>query len=184
MTAGLMGMEDMVPGKAVARGQRPSSGTGLPPPPRPPRARRQAGFGMIEQLVTIGSLISLSLISAPIFSRSMQAFKLAGATREVLGQMQRARMVAVTQDARYSVKLNTDGKLVVSRYNVTTNTWTIDQAVKPMPSDSPNVVVTATAEIIFAPNGSAASAGTVTLTNPDGRQRQIVVSTGGRIRVL
>jgi Tfp pilus assembly protein FimT len=144
--------------------------------------RGPAGYTTIELLVALLIFVILARTSAPIFSRLMQSYNLSGAAMEVFAQMQRARMAAVAKGTRYSVKLNDGGKLIVRRYDVPTATWITDTSVPPLPSSSPNVVVAASAEVVFASNGTATQAGTVTLTNPAGKQRQIVVGLGGSIR--
>lgn len=165
--------------------------------------RKNAGFTLIEMMValTIGGI--MTAVAVPNFASMREGYRLRAATYEVFAALQRARSEAVKKNNNYEFlvtsgttyrvhdDLDSDGAIDGGEPTTTTD----------IAADSPGVTMASNVQrwngaawesgqsITFAPDGTTGGAadvarqGTITLTNVNGQQRQIVVSASGRIRV-
>lgn len=165
--------------------------------------QRNAGFTLIEMMVALAIGGILTAIAVPNFSQMREGYRLRSAAYQVFAVLQRARSEAVkknnnyeflvTSSTTYRVHDDLDSNGAINGGEPTTTT--------DIAADSPGVTMASDVQrwngaawgseqsITFAPDGTTGGAadvarqGTITLTNTNGQQRQIVVSASGRIRI-
>jgi Tfp pilus assembly protein FimT len=141
------------------------------------------GLSILELVVTL----SLAAILAGIGILGHRALRprlnLGMATRQVVMDLQAARMRAVAHNAAQRVLFSNGG----TRYQLQGRHGTRyedEGAPVPLPAGITVLDCTAVASAIsFSPRGSAATFGTVTLQNSNGDTRGIVVDIAGQVRV-
>lgn len=137
----------------------------------------------MEMMVVIAIGGILTALAVPNFTQMRKAYRLRGATHEIFTALQKARMGAVKENNQYRVVINEntysihsdadndgvvdDGETVTSRY------------IRNTASD---VSLSSSATIVFAANGTASTAGTVTLSNGS-QSKTITVSLAGRVKI-
>jgi len=129
-----------------------------------------AGFTLIEVLVTIGVAAILMAIAIPQFNATLPGIRLASAARQVVTDLQLARMTAVSQRTSQVVAFNT----ATATYVFGNNTRNLNQLY-------PGTTITNVTD----PNPTfnavgAATPTTITLTN-NGVNLVVQVNTAGRI---
>ncbi len=145
------------------------------------------GLNMVEIIVGVQLSAILILLATPIFSQIVQLYNLRGAARAVFADLERARMAAVAANHRYRVvvvdphtyQLHDD----VNGNGVQDAGETV--TTRDLQTESPRVQLTAGNAITFAPNGSAPTSGTITVSNETGAARSIdvVIRTSGSVLI-
>lgn len=146
------------------------------------------GFALMELIVVLallGIFVGLVTIGVPdIFA----GYRLRGATQELLIDLQRARMSALTENNRYLVFLDDDTHYTILDDNNNNNAEDVgaEQSVtRNLTTTYHGVRVTADGDATFLPDGGLSSVTpiTFTLTNATGHTHSIVVSPTGRVRI-
>lgn len=149
---------------------------------------QQAGFSAPEVVVGVFLFVSLVTAARPVFNDLVQTYALHGAARGVFAQLQSARMAAVANNKRYRFSIDATQDAIVSQKESPTSVWTqVAQMDVAQTSDGASggsaVTVSATGDIVFAPNGSAPVPGTVTVMNRLQRYKRIVVEASGYVGI-
>jgi prepilin-type N-terminal cleavage/methylation domain-containing protein len=148
----------------------------------------QAGFSLAEMMVVILIGGILTTLAIPNFAQMRQGYRLRGAAREVFLILQRARMAAMKENTNYRIYIAGTSIVVHDDFDsdnvedtgetiTTTNLQSDFQGVSF--SNGPS----STSPLVFLPNGMASSAITVTVRNSAGKQQQVSVALGGRVRI-
>jgi Tfp pilus assembly protein FimT len=143
-------------------------------------ARGQGGWSIIELLATCSVLATVSVTLLPSLADMRQAYELRAATRRVYAELQSLRAAAVTSNARQRLSAGPDGGLRFEHFDLETGQW-IDSGV--VARELADVQVNLSGEIVFAPDGTAPSSGTVAIYDGHGQGKNVVVSTAGVVRV-
>jgi len=136
----------------------------------------------VEAIVRIGLMALMLAVTAPVLSRVLQQFELRGACQRVFSELQEARMASLTQNRRYRWEVVDTQTYRMSRYDVVANDWSVVRTGD-LIRDGRNITLTTAAPIVFSPNGSSPSAGTITLTGAGGTTLQVTVRTNGSIAI-
>ncbi|MDX2166983.1 MAG: GspH/FimT family protein [Deltaproteobacteria bacterium] len=144
---------------------------------------RSAGLTLLELLVALALFGALAAIALPDLRRTLAAWRLNAAARQVVMDLKltRAQAIAagVTQRLRFTA--------AAGRYQRERQSGGSYVAVGP-PTALPDGVIVADCSaagsgISFRPRGLAATFGTITLRDVDGVERRIVVDIAGRLRL-
>lgn len=154
-----------------------------------PRLRGDAAFSLIELLVVLGIAGYLIAISFPKLSSLMSHYRLDGATRTLMAELQRARFRAIAERQCFKVKF--DSPVPAGSYQLqkasatgacTSATYADEGGVKQV--DSVNFLTLASAaNPVFDTRGAVNTVSTITLTGPMGASRSVAVESSGRMRI-
>jgi type IV fimbrial biogenesis protein FimT len=141
------------------------------------------GFTLVEMMIVIAVLAIIAAIAAPNFQTYMAQRRLNGAARLVMTDLMDARMKAVSENNQFKVFfLDTHQYKVLDDENNNGTEDTGETSVtKDIQSNYPGVTLSASANPIFYPRGTAWGT-TVTLTNTSG-SKSVSVSTAGRVKI-
>jgi len=137
------------------------------------------GLTVLELLTWFGIFMIACAVSTPSLVKLLDAYHLHGAARLVYAEMQSLRVSAVATNTRYRSDVDS-GALRLGRFDLETGAW---EDIGATPRELSAVDVASSGEIVFAPNGTAPSPGTITLTNQNGAQMTVVVSSAGLVRI-
>jgi prepilin-type N-terminal cleavage/methylation domain-containing protein len=132
--------------------------------------QKTAGFTLVELLVTIGIALILMGIAVPRFYAALPGIRLASAARQVVTDLQLARMTAISQRVNQAVAFDT-----------ATATYTFGGNIRNLNQLYPGTTITAvtnggpTFNSVGAANGSL-----ITLSN-NGVIAVVQVNTAGRV---
>ena len=153
------------------------------------------GFSLMELMVAIAIVAILSIIAIPNFIAWIPKFEIGGASRDVLGILQKTRVQAIKDNTNYVLMFNTgndsytafqddgagtpanagngvlDGgeRILVQK----TLANAIDISATTLPAD----------QVAFDTQGIASSSGTITLGDNQGNVRQIFLELAGSSRI-
>ncbi len=148
----------------------------------------QRGFSIAELIVGIQVSVILTLTALPIMSPILRGYRLRGAAHEILADLETARMGAVMENHHYRfVVVDTH---TFQLHDDTNSNDVVDAGETVMTRDirldNPGVMIaTGSSNITFAPNGTAPTNGTITVSseNVATETAQVLVSWGGRAHI-
>lgn len=145
------------------------------------RLAREAGFTILEALVTAGLCALLGAIAFPSLSSAVNAHRLTAGLRETVSTIRVARSTAVNRNQQARVVLANDGNTLDVEVSPDGVTWTsIGQPC--VLADGVKVsAVSPTNGLRFASNGTLATTVTVTVRSARGDTRQVGVSVLGSV---
>jgi len=144
---------------------------------RSPDAAR--GLTVLELITWFGIFMTLCAVSTPSLVELLDSYHLHGAARGVYAEMQSLRVSAVASNTRFRSEIDSQG-IHLGRFDLETGQW---QDLGDSVAELTAVEVSASSEIVFAPNGTAPSPGSITLRNRNGVEKTVVVSSAGLVRI-
>ena len=149
------------------------------------RSALQSGRTVAELLATVSVLGTFMGTTMLTTARVRPVYLVRGATRQVVADLYKARMSAVTENNRYLVQFtnsHTDTILDDDNNNGTAETG---EAVKTadLQQDWPGVTMSSSGTITFLPDGTVSAPVTVTVQKSGTDDRTITVSRAGSIQV-
>ena len=147
--------------------------------------RNQSGFSLGELLMVVAVIGIVSVLCTPFFISYSQAARLKGGAQELATILNQARQLAITRNSPTCV-VQAGNKV---RVRLTTCAGTIWTAPGTDASGWFNLtddirVSNATANVIFTHLGTASTAGTYTVQNPQtNRTLSVIVALSGRITI-
>lgn len=147
------------------------------------------GVTLLELVIVMVIVALGAVLIAPNIGGWLSHYRLRGATRDVVSTMRTAQMKAVSQNLAYCVSFNIGppGSYVLQRNSA--GNWLDEGAVQILPTGITIGNILGFPEqggrriAQFNPN-STSSAGSVTLNNPKGGVRKIVITAAtGRVRI-
>ena len=155
--------------------------------------RRAPGFTLIELLVALAIIGILGAAAAPGVSRWIEDYRVRAASRQLMSDMQFARMKAVADKVQYQLYFNpANNQYWVQGWNPVTSTWNQIGSARQLSNAAssgyqPGVTLafptngdkTAT----FSPTGQATAALTASFSSVN-YQRNVGVTTTGRVQIV
>ena len=173
--------------------------TSDPPRGRPFR-RHQAlsadqgrGFSLVELIVTLVVLAVLAAVAAPSVTRWLAKYETEAAARQLMSDLETARMLTVTQNTPYRIYFNQAGNQYwMQSQNPATLAWANAGSARQL-STSGNIAYEQGVALSFAAQGDQTIAFTPTGTAPGGItafltsaywQSNVVVANTGRVSLV
>ncbi len=164
----------------IGAGERPEVRSSRPP------ADRQRGATLVEITAALGLLAITFGAGASSFGQARPTYAAHGASRQLFGDMQKARITAVASNHRQILRITNAHTYTL--HDDVNNNGTIDTGetvtTVDLQLDWPGVTVGAVDSIItFLPNGSTSAAVTSTVTAGAYQSKTITVDQTGRIHL-
>ena len=131
---------------------------------------------LLESSVTIAIVSVTALVAIPPLVRARESYELDATVRQVAGNLQSARVKAVSRNRDYRVRVTSSVTYAIEREDPI---WKLDEALI-IPR---GFRITANASPQFHRRGNASPAGTITVSSPSGRSKKVIVNITGRIRI-
>ena len=131
---------------------------------------------LLESCIAVTIVSITALISLPPLVRAREAYELDSTARQVAGNMQSARIKAITRNRDCRVRVTSAAAYAIECEDPA---WKPDTAVA-LPR---GFRITANASPQFHRRGNASPAATITVWSNSGRSKRVIVNITGRIRL-
>jgi type IV fimbrial biogenesis protein FimT len=159
-----------------------------------PKPVDQAGFTLIELMVTVVVIGVLAMVAAPAMTAMVNGSRINGQTEELVTSLQLARGEAVRRNTRVTVCPSNDGSTCAAstswaRWIVhgMDTTAGVDDVIRDSSANASVQVSGPVAGIVFKPSGLIDSQQSLNVcmptTNPDDNQRALTVMISGVVSV-
>jgi len=142
------------------------------------------GFTLVELLIVVGIVAIGVMLTQTWLSAQLPKWRLNGAVRQLVSDLQSAKMKAVVERNRQRIIFQDDHRYVL--VDDDNNNGVADPGEKVENRDIQgsyrDVTLAATNNPSFLPRGTASNLASITVTNPAGK-RIITVSITGRVKV-
>lgn len=137
------------------------------------------GITLIELLVCIGIMAITLSLGAAFIKFHQPSLKLAASARELRSTLQRARDYSLTRQNVFGVKFLT----IENKYQLVSGASPLEDITLPDMIQFYSLSPFTADTVIFNSSGAASEAGTIVLQNSDGKQKQIIISPSGYVRI-
>ena len=131
---------------------------------------------LLESSVAVAILSVTAIVAVPPLIRARESYELDSTARQVAGNLQSARVKALSRNRDYRVRVTSPVTYAIEREDPT---WKLDEALL-VPR---GFRITANASPQFHRRGNTSPTGTITVWSPSGRSKKIIVNITGRIRI-
>ena len=134
------------------------------------------GFSLVELLVNLGVVMTLSAVSFPMVTTSLDTYRLRHDARQLAARCQNARFLAISSNISH--RLHWSGTRMEVQRRTAGSYTTVEFFWF-----SPGVAVVSAweADPVFSPRGTVAPSATITLENPRAMRRTVSISVIGRV---
>lgn len=133
--------------------------------------------------MTLGIMSVAAAIASPNVADFLRSYEMRSASRQLYGELQRARTMAVMRNTRARLQLTDAGNLVVELYDADADQWTVESTHAEWSQSTRSLAVGGNATFEFESDGSASSSGPLWVKAKDGRILYVHTSPAGEIRV-
>ena len=131
---------------------------------------------LLESSIAVAIVSVTAIVAVPPLIRARESYELDSTARQVAGNLQSARVKAVSRNHDYRVRVTSPVTYAIEREDPT---WKLDEALL-VPR---GFRITANASPQFHRRGNVSPTGTITVWSPSGRSKKIIVNITGRIRI-
>jgi len=155
--------------------------------------QRAKGFSLVELLIVLVILAIASALAAPNVTRWLESYRLQGTARQLMTDLQFARMGAISGKVECRVSFDAaNNKYTIAKGNLSSGStsWTqvgIDRKISDAsnPYYAKGVTLSENFQnhyVILTPSGEASQAGTVTFTTQH-YSKAVTVTPSGRLQI-
>ncbi len=153
-------------------------------------AAGERGFTLLELAVVLIVAGILVAVTWPRLGPLLDHYRLDGAARRLMADIQKVRFRAIAEGKCFQVKFDSPvpaksfqvRKSSASSSNCNAATFDLIETARKV-DDVDSLTVASTANIVFTPRGVVDTVSTITLTSKFTRTRQVIVTSTGRIRI-
>ena len=142
------------------------------------KKRSERGFTVMELMVVVGLMAIISAIAMPSFISWLPSYRLSAGARQVAGDLQLARMKAISQNTTYRLNFISGTQYRLEKdagFTLESGPFTLPVGITASPTG-------ATSE--FQSRGTASATDDITLTNDGGTTvRHVCIKTVGRVHI-
>jgi len=142
------------------------------------KKRSERGFTVMELMVVVGLMAIISAIAMPSFISWLPSYRLSAGARQVAGDLQLARMKAISQNTTYRLNFISGTQYRLEKdagFTLESGPFTLPTGITASPTG-------ATSE--FQSRGTASATDDITLTNDGGTTvRHVCIKTVGRVHI-
>ena len=131
---------------------------------------------LLASFIGIAIISITTIVAIPPLIRARDSYELDSTARQVAGNLQSARVKAISRNRDYRVRVTSPATYAIEREDPI---WTLDETLL-IPR---GFRVTATASPQFHRRGNASPAGTIIVWNRSGQSKKFIVNSTGRIRI-
>jgi len=131
---------------------------------------------LLESSIGIAIVSITTIVAVPSLIRARESYELDSTARQVVGNLQSARVKAISRNRDYRVRVTSTTTYAIEREDPT---WKPDELLL-IPR---GFRITANASPQFHRRGNASPAATIIVWSPSGRSKKVIVNITGRIRV-
>ncbi len=141
---------------------------------------RERGFTTTELLLIVVIIGLLAALATPIFVPWLSSVKVHSAARDIVSDLQLARMKAISQNTNFRITFNPTNKTYQIEKEVS-GVWQNVGAAKALPA---GITLSITGNpAVFQSTGTATNSTTIILQNSQGKTKQVTVSVAGAIKM-
>lgn len=149
--------------------------------------RRRCLSGGLSVLELLTAILIASVLSGTAllgYGRMLADWRLNAAVRQVVMELKVTRSRAITENTGQRIRFDVPSSLYQRQRREASSNYADVGAPISLPDGIEAIDCTARDDTVtFQPRGHASSFGTITLRNPEGTERRIVVDMAGRMRV-
>jgi type II secretory pathway pseudopilin PulG len=131
---------------------------------------------LLESCITVTIVSVTAAVAVPSLVRARENYELESTARQVAGNLQSARIKAITRNRDCRLRATSNATYVIECEDPS---WKTDETVV-VPR---GFKITANASPQFHRRGNASPTGTITVWSDSGRSKRVIVNITGRIRV-
>jgi Tfp pilus assembly protein FimT len=131
---------------------------------------------LLESCVTVTIISVTAMVAVPSLVRARENYELDATARQVAGNMQSARIKALSRNRDCRLRVTSSVSYVIECEDPT---WKADENIVL----SKGFRISANASPQFHRRGNASPTATITVFNSQGRSRRVIVNITGRVRV-
>jgi hypothetical protein len=133
-------------------------------------------MSLTESCIAAAVLATSMVIATPALDRTMDTYKLQSAASAVAARMHAARIASITQNRDCRITVTSALSYVLE---CDEGTWRVIERVA-MPG---RITIEANARPEFHRRGNVSPTATLTLRNPEGAAKRVVINVNGRVRI-
>src|SRR5262245_20453766 len=133
-------------------------------------------MSLLESCISVAIISGIVVYAAPSLIKARESYQLNAVARQVAGNMQWARIKAISRNRDCRIRVNSETSYVIECQDPI---WQIDQTIV-LPR---GFGMTSTASPEFHPRGNVAPAATLTVWNARSQTKRVIVNITGRVRV-
>ncbi|OGY91240.1 MAG: hypothetical protein A3H70_05090 [Candidatus Komeilibacteria bacterium RIFCSPLOWO2_02_FULL_48_11] len=137
------------------------------------------GITLIEFMVSIGIIAITLSLGAAFIKFHQPSIKLSASAQELRSALQRTRDLSLTRQNVFGIKF----LIIENKYQLVSGADVWENITLPSMVQFYSVGPFVGNTVTFSSAGAASEAGTIVLQNSDGRQKQIIVSPSGYVRI-
>jgi type II secretory pathway pseudopilin PulG len=131
---------------------------------------------LLETTLTVAIVSVTVLVAIPPLVRARESYELNATAWQVAGNLQSARMKAISRNRDYRVRITSSVTYAIEREDTT---WKLDEALI-IPR---GFHIAANASPEFHRRGNASPTATITVWSASGRSKKVIVNITGRVRI-
>jgi Tfp pilus assembly protein FimT len=149
-----------------------------------PLRKQTDGLSLIELLATMALAGALGGVALLELGRTLADWRLAAAARQVVLDLEVARMRSIAENAGHRLRFTADATAYARERESDSGRYDALATPRALPEGVAIAACTARGSAVtFRPRGQPTTYGTITLRGENGRERRVIIDAAGRARI-